>query len=94
MLLQTSSVGYQPEKPDLEAYSQLCCVDEVKTILDGVVNKSSNGEAWLRKTNIVHVNIENQQNEILYTRGKAKEFFSAVDCSKSQMEDKTIAKLI
>ena len=60
MLLQTSSVGYQPEKPDLEAYSQLCCVDEVKTILDGVVNKSCNGEAWLRKTNIVHVNIENQ----------------------------------
>lgn len=49
---------------DLRAYSQLCCVNEVKTIFDGVVNQSCNRETWIPKVNIVLANMENQENEI------------------------------
>ena len=43
---------------------------------------------------IAPVNMENQENEILYEGGKSKEFFAAVDFGKAQMDDETIAKVI
>ena len=79
---------------DLEAYSQLRYVDDVKAIFDGVVNQSCNGETWIPKVNVVHSNMENLENKILYEGGKAKEFFAAADISKAQMEIGPIAKLI
>lgn len=57
---------------DLEAYSQLCCVKEVKAIFEGVVNQSCNAEAWLPKVNIIHGNMKDQGNEALYEGGQAK----------------------
>ena len=50
------------DSKDLNAYSQLCCVDEVKAIFDGVGNQSCNGKTWLYKVNVVHHNMENQEN--------------------------------
>ena len=44
----------------LEAYSQLCSVDEVKAIFYVAVKQSCNRETWLPKVNIVHANMENQ----------------------------------
>ena len=60
---------------DLETYSQLCSVDEVKAIFYVAVKQTCNGETWLLKVNIVYVNMENQENEILYEGRKANDFF-------------------
>ena len=46
---------------DLKAYSQLCCVDEVKAVFDGVVSQSCNGETCLPKVNVVHAKMKNQK---------------------------------
>ena len=38
---------------DLQDFSELCSVDEVKTIFDSAVNQAQNGEAWLLRVNII-----------------------------------------
>ena len=43
---------------DLQAFSGLCSVDEVKAIFDGAVNQAQNGEAWLPKVNIINEDLE------------------------------------
>ena len=70
------------------------CAGEVKAIFDGVANQSCNAESWLSKVNIVHVNMENQEYEILHEGEKAKYFFAEANFSKSQMEDEAIVKVV
>ena len=55
---------------DLQAFSGLCSVDEVKAIFDGAVNQAQNGEAWLPKVNIINTDLE---TELLYTGGRSRE---------------------
>ena len=74
---------------DLEAYWKLCCL-----CFAGEVNQSCHGQIWLHKVNTVHAHIDSQENEILNEGGKTKEFFSAAEFSKTQIEDETIATLI
>ena len=76
---------------DLQAFSGLCSVDEVKAIFDGAVNQAQNGEAWLPKVNIINADLE---TELLYTGGRSRESLTTTDFSKFQNEDEVISRLI
>ena len=52
---------------NLQAFSGLYSVDEVRAIFDGAVNQAQNGEAWLPKVNIINADF---QTELLYTGGR------------------------
>ena len=76
---------------DLQTFSGLCSVDEIKAIFDGAVNQAQNGEAWLPKVNITSADLE---AELLYTGGRSREFLTATDFNKFQSKDEVISRLI
>ena len=76
---------------DLQTFSGLCSVDEIKATFDGAVNQAQNGEAWPPKVNIISADLE---AEPLYTGGRSREFLTATDCNKFQSKDEVISRLI
>lgn len=54
---------------DFQAFSGLCFADEFKTIFNGAVNQTENGETWLPKVNIINADLE---TELLYTGGRSR----------------------
>ena len=63
----------------LQAFSGFSSVDEVKAIFNGAVNQKQNGEAWLRKVNMINADLE---IELLYTRGRSRESLTTTDFNK------------
>ena len=76
---------------DLQAFSGLCSVDEVRAIFDGVVNQAPNGETWLPKVNTINADLE---TELLSAEARSRESLTATDFNKFQSEDEVISRLI
>ena len=76
---------------DLQAFSGLCSVDEVRAIFDGVVNQAPNGETWLPKVNTIKADLE---TELLSAEARSRESLTATDFNKFQSEDEVISRLI
>ena len=76
---------------DLQDFSGLCSVDEVKAIFDGAVNQAQNGEAWLPKVIIINADLE---TELLYAGGRSRESLTITDFSKFQSEYEVISRVI
>ena len=74
----------------LQAFSGFSSVDEVKAIFNGAVNQKQNGEAWLRKVNMINADLE---IELLYTGGRSRESLTTTDFNKFQSEDEAISRL-
>ena len=63
----------------LQAFSGFSSVDEIKAIFNGAVNQKQNGEAWLRKVNMINADLE---IELLYTGGRSRESLTTTDFNK------------
>ena len=71
---------------DLQTFSGLCSLDQVKAIFDGALNQD--GERWLPKVIVISTDLE---SELLYTGGRSKESLTATDFSKFQSENDVIS---
>ena len=76
---------------DLQAFSGLCSVDEVRAIFDGVVNQAPNGETWLPKVNTINADLE---TELLSAEARSRESLTATDFNKFRSEEEVISRLI
>ena len=72
---------------DFQAFSGLCFADEFKTIFNGAVNQTENGETWLPKVNIINADLE---TGLLYDGRRCRILLTTTDSSKFQSEDDAV----
>ena len=78
---------------DLEEYSQICSVEEVRAIFDGSLNQTNGEETWIPLINNITVKEEGEDNQLLYDATDKTIALTTQDLVKAQKEESWIKRL-